>query len=275
MFYNKDIFDQAGLPYPDETWDRKKFLEVAQKLTKDLDDDGKTDQFGFLWWGSWNDYFPIVWEKGGRILSKDKKEALVNTPEFISAVQFVGDTINKYKIAPSLIQMREIPFFETGKVAMHVNGYWMVSVYQKRIKNFSWDVAPLPRGEKGRVGILYGTAYSIASGSKHIKEAWELAKFLASPEIQELNVRKGLAIPALKTVATKEEILALPFVKIFVEAIDYSLAPPFNLHWNEMIDIMDRKIEAVYLNKARAEEIVEDLKTELDKLLSESEKRKI
>lgn len=47
MFYNKDMFDEAGsIPHPQKGWTWDDFLEISKKLTRDIDGDGKIDQFG-------------------------------------------------------------------------------------------------------------------------------------------------------------------------------------------------------------------------------------
>jgi multiple sugar transport system substrate-binding protein len=57
IFYNKNMFDAAGVPYPKDGWTLDDFLATAQKLTKDTNNDGKTDQFGV---DSWTSYWAIA-----------------------------------------------------------------------------------------------------------------------------------------------------------------------------------------------------------------------
>ncbi len=67
-YYNKTMFDKHGVPYPDETWDWQRYLWAAKKLTKDLDGDGRLDQWGCNPDAWWQDY---VWQNGGDILNED------------------------------------------------------------------------------------------------------------------------------------------------------------------------------------------------------------
>ena len=76
LYYNKDMFDAAGIPYPDDTWDWAKLVEVGKQLTKDTDGDGTTDQWGFYtettdmenYWSS------LVWQNGGDILAAGRQD---------------------------------------------------------------------------------------------------------------------------------------------------------------------------------------------------------
>ncbi len=76
LYYNKKMFDEAGVPYPDGTWDWDKLVEVAHKLTKDTNGDGKPDQ-----WGVYtettdmeNAWSSLVWQAGGDILAPGRHE---------------------------------------------------------------------------------------------------------------------------------------------------------------------------------------------------------
>ena len=71
LWYNKTLFDQANIPYPDDTWDWNKLLEVAQKLT-----DPSKGIYGFSapqidQEGYWN----FIYQNGGYVISEDRKKS--------------------------------------------------------------------------------------------------------------------------------------------------------------------------------------------------------
>ena len=73
LYYNKDMFDAAGVAYPDDTWDWAKLVEVGKQLTKDTNGDGTPDQWGVYtettdMENAWSSF---VWQAGGDILSAD------------------------------------------------------------------------------------------------------------------------------------------------------------------------------------------------------------
>jgi len=276
MYYNKDIFDRFGLKYPDETWDWKKLVEVSKKLTKDLNNDGIIDQFGFDVYGAGELYqcFRFIQQNGGSIFSDDRKKSNLNKKEAIEALQFLADLIFKYHIAPKPHERSGIDLFVSGRIAMHEDGYWMVSHYRKEIKNFKWDVAPIIKNKK-RVGTLFGTSYVMAATSKNKEAAWKLIKFIAGPKIQEFNLRKELAIPALKTVALRKDILELPYVKKFVDAIEYSVPPPFIEEWHEFAHIFSLEGDKIFSpeNPQKAQEICPIMANKINKIM-QNEKTK-
>ena len=83
LYYNKDMFDAAGLDYPDETWNWNDLLDAAKVLTVDTNKDGRPDQWGFL-----SDYNhevldSMIKSNGGQVLSSDFSTCELNSPEAI------------------------------------------------------------------------------------------------------------------------------------------------------------------------------------------------
>ncbi|MBI5302853.1 MAG: sugar ABC transporter substrate-binding protein [Chloroflexi bacterium] len=182
VFYNKDMFDKAGIAYPKEGWSWDEFLATAQKLTKDTNSDGKVDQFGV---DVWTSYWPvIVWSKTGHGIFDDIRKPtkmLIEDQESIDALQFLGDLTNKHKVMPSTAERANITdMFLAGKAGMNIIGHWRVPQYQT-IKDFKWDLAPLPKG-KVQANRSDGSCFGISAQSKNPEAAWEFIKFLAGPD---------------------------------------------------------------------------------------------
>src|SRR5258705_3369815 len=101
LFYNKKMFDAASLPYPDDTWDWAKLVEVAKKLTL-KGADGKVKQWGFFtetsdmenYWSS------LVWQNGGDILAADRKSTVLGSDHAVRGIQFLHDLISEDKVTP-------------------------------------------------------------------------------------------------------------------------------------------------------------------------------
>ena len=83
LYYNKDMFDAAGIAYPDDTWTWDKLVEVGKQLTKDTDGDGTIDQWGIYtettdMENAWSSF---VWQAGGDILTEDGTKSALDKPE--------------------------------------------------------------------------------------------------------------------------------------------------------------------------------------------------
>ncbi|MDI6829068.1 MAG: sugar ABC transporter substrate-binding protein [Armatimonadota bacterium] len=277
MFYNKTMFDKYGIPYPDETWDWNKYLEVARKLTKDLNGDGRIDQWGCIPDPWWQDY---VWQNGGEIVSSDGKKCLLDQPEAYEAIQFASDLRCKYRVAPGVTDMADIgpqKMFTNGMVGMYITGSWAAAlVFHKEIKTFDYDVAPIPKGKR-RAAFMGGAAFGILRLSKHKKEAWELVKFMTGPEIQAHFARTQHIIPSRRSVAESGAYLHLndkPKNKqAFIDAIEYGYVIPNVECSREMNDIINNEIVLAILGKKSAREACLKVAPYVNDLLKYSNKK--
>ena len=96
MYYNKDMFDAAGVTYPDDTWTWNTVIEQGQKLTKENQYAIWTDLWDMeLYWAS------AIWQNGGQVLSPDYSKTLIAEPAAMGAWQYFHDMIFKYKIMPT------------------------------------------------------------------------------------------------------------------------------------------------------------------------------
>lgn len=195
LWYNKEMFDAAGVKYPDDTWDWNSVLEAAKKLT----DPAKGV------WGiaatldSQSGYYDTILQAGGYIISDDKKSSGYDKPEAIEGIKFWTDLINVHKVSPTMAQMTETvgtDLFKSGKVAMLAEGSWNASDFasNENIKG-KFDVAVLPKGKQRGV-IIHGLGNVISAQTKHPKEAWEFVKFLGSKEAADIYASTGTVIPA-------------------------------------------------------------------------------
>jgi len=202
LYYNKDLFDQEGIPYPDDTWTYDTMASVAKKLTKDVDKDGRMDQYGFRGF-TWLDIFTLMLSYGGGILSKEADKITVTSRETLSALQFIYDTKYKMKISPSAGELgmdgaggAQVDPFLLGKIGMQIGIFATVYDLNTKAPNLNYDVAPLPKGPKGRISWLESTGFYMSSKSKNKEMAWELLKLLGGPMGQRIYAQAGRDVPA-------------------------------------------------------------------------------
>ncbi len=123
-YYNRALFDAAGVEQPTADWTWDDFMEKAQALTLDTDSDGTIDQWGFTN-NSWPPPYIFIWQAGGDILNEDFTEAPVDSPEFLSGMEFWLNTAYNPEISPSRDIIAEQGFgemFKAGKIAMFMGG---------------------------------------------------------------------------------------------------------------------------------------------------------
>lgn len=272
MYYNKTMFDEYGVPYPDWSWDWYKLVDVARKFTRDLNGDGRLDQWGCApdqWWESY------VYANGGSILNEDNTECTLDRPEAYEAIQFMADLVNKYRVAPAPEDLQSLgtsKLFTSGKIAMVVSGSWAAElIYKNEIKDFKYDVAPLPKGPHSRATFFGGAAYAVLSRSSHKDEAWELVKWMTGKEYQRSAAIRSQIIPSRISVAESEAYLNLDKPpksrKVFLDMIPYGRRIPAVSCAPEMYSIILSELDKVRLGKITAKEACFNLKPKIDQLL--------
>ena len=266
LFYNKDMFDAAGVAYPSDTWTWDDLRVAAKKLTRDKNGDGTIDQWGLfaelidmeVFWSS------VLWSYGAEIVDVKNGKTLIGSPEAMKAWNFIAGMVLDDKSIPTSEQLRQFGLdgFQAGVTAMGVSGHWSVPDYGPAA--FKWGVAPMPKGPAGRATSINSAGFTISSTTQHPKEAWELLKFAIGPHAQEELAQLGFAIPIQEAITSSPAYLVQKNApidhKLFVDALAYAhLKPVFKgyeewasavgdaLHraWSGEVPIADAINEAV------------------------------
>ena len=214
LYYNKDMFREAGVPFPREGWTWDDFLNACKKVTKDVDGDGRVDQFGcdaptqadgIAYW---------IWQNGGRMFTPDMKKCLLDSPEAIEAVQFLSDCQYKYHVFPTPEQAQDLgggsEMFRNGRQAMFIQGRWACLVFRGATypdgRKIDWDVAPPPMKKK-KATVLFANCYVLKRNGPNLEEAWKLMKWLSGYEGQRHQARTGRDMPSFVKIANSPDFL--------------------------------------------------------------------
>ncbi|MBV9786658.1 MAG: sugar ABC transporter substrate-binding protein [Chloroflexi bacterium] len=261
VYYNKQLFDQAGLAYPGDRWSWDEFLTTAKALTKDTNGDGQIDQYGAGIEASLIRVAPFVWQNGGELVSPLDKPAqlALDTPEALAAVQWFVDLQTKHQVVPDAVQEEAEDSesrFQNGRTAMFFESRRAVPTLRE-IETFDWDVAPLPQGTKP-AGILHADAYCMAAKTQNKDAAWAFIEFANSPEGQEIIAKTGRTVPSLKSVAQSEVFLESTEKparsKVFLDVIPIIRAVPTMDTWEDIESAVNNELERAFYGQATVEE---------------------
>ncbi len=275
LYYNEDLFKKAGVGLPNSKWTWSDLRSAAMKLTRDADNDGAPEQYGFAvdTWLGW--MMPWIWQAGGDFLDEKGEKGVAGvTPYFeqnVRAFQFLYDLIHKDKCAPDakVVDQVGIPsLFIGGKLAMCVYGRWACLNF-KEIRDFRWNVAPLPRN-KNKATVVLTVGYGISSRTKKPNDAWELVKHLTGIEGQTQVAQSGLAVPARKSVAQSPQFLRAPFLpafvdnRVFLETIGTARFAPSPLEWPQMEDAYNVMTNLIFRQNRPVNESVSEFQRKLE-----------
>ena len=208
LYYNRDMFDQAGVPYPREGWTWDDFLAASKKIAADRNGDGKPDQFacdaplqsdGIAFW---------IWQNGGRLFTPDMSRCLLDQPAALGAVQFLADCQYKHRVFPSPEQAQDLggggEMFRAGRQAMFIQGRWGCQSFRGATypdgRPLNWDVGPVPM-KKQAATVLFANCYVLRKDGPNLEEAWKLMQWLCGKEGQKHQAATGRDMPSFVSVA--------------------------------------------------------------------------
>lgn len=198
LWYNKKMFDEAGLDYPTADWTWDDVTEAAKKLTKE---DGS--QYGLCLRNDNNQagYYNLIYDNGGYIINDDKTESGWDDPKTIEAMEMVEGWIKDGVLPPieTMSENGEDVLLESGKVAMVPQGSWMIAAFRdNEYTAENCDCVELPKSATtGRRASLYnGLGWAAAANTEHPEEAWQLIEYLGSKEAQEKQAELGVTMSA-------------------------------------------------------------------------------
>lgn len=200
LWYNKKMFDEAGLAYPTADWTWDDMFEAAKKLTKD---DGS--QYGLAVRNDNNQegYYNLIYDNGGYVINEDRTKSGWDDPKTIEAMETFDSWI-KSGVMPSLETMSENSvdvLFQSGKVAMVIQGSWMLPAYKdNEYTKENCDCVELPKNAAtGRRASIYnGLGWAAAANGKNTEDAWKLIEYLGSEAAQKKQAELGVTMSAYK-----------------------------------------------------------------------------
>ncbi len=268
VYYNKKLFDQAGIAYPQVNWTWDNFLQTARTLTKDTDGDGVTDQYGLGTEASLFRVAPFIWQNGGDFVDNPEKPTrlTLETPPTRTALQWFVDLQVQHRVAPDRVQEQAESSesrFQNGRLGMFLNSRRGVPAY-RAINGFDWDVAPLPQ-QLQAANILHADAYCMPGASKNKAATWAFIEYANSSEGQALLAQSGRTVPSLKAVAESPAFLdpdtRPAHSQVFLDAIPSVRSVPVMETWVDIEETAGSEIERAFYGEATLDQAIEAANT--------------
>lgn len=277
LYYNKDLFEKYGIPPLSETepitWEY--YREIATKLTRDLDGDGHTDQFGTVpgFDNTQPTYFFYVFHAsyGGQAYTEDGSRALFDRQESVEALTYLHDLVHRYNCAPTPSVGQQIgrQLFPANRLGMFVNGPWVAYEYEQTAPDLNYGVAPVPvREGYPRANYVGGPAVGISASSPNPDEAWQVVKFLVSPQFQKLPIQ---GLPSRQSVMRDPDFQGFPYVHIFEREIKNGITNFFIEQYDQATVMIQQSVEQILSSpntRDQIPQIMQNLNSELNRLLA-------
>ncbi|NQU44275.1 sugar ABC transporter substrate-binding protein [bacterium] len=262
IVYNKDLFDQAGVPYPDPDWEFDDFLGTAKALTTDRDGDGRIDQYGY--YGGLGNYL-----FGAEFIAKDGLTPQCDTPEMLDYIRTNLDLHYKYNIAPkpepySTDKLDIYTPFVQGRYAMQKMFTGNLPHMSEKFADLNWDIALHPKVRR-RAHWASSGAIVMSADTKRADEAWELNKAFFSDEFMETMAYRGLPPkPAVARKVFADHTGKPESLGLMIRAADYLYPTPRVPHLQELQQIWAAAVARAMSGRATPEQAMEQAQKDME-----------
>ncbi|NIN67065.1 MAG: extracellular solute-binding protein, partial [Anaerolineae bacterium] len=264
VFYNKNLFEEAGLDpaAAPATWDE--FEDYATTLTRDRDGDGAIDTWGFGTIGAIDPGFelrftPILFSHGGDYLTPDNKCSALNSPEAKEAFQFFVELVTVHEVIPPGVTAQNPGTVRqqmaNEQIAMLLGSGWTPPIVDTNNPDLGaldvLEAAPVPVKaglEPEFTTTAWISAWMISPNTEHPEEAWELLKFITSKEMEEkwfddarvlssrMDVSGGLEDQGVEAYP---ELLADKFAAVIAGELAHAKFVPQLKEWPQIIEAVN------------------------------------
>jgi len=257
LFYNKDMFDAAGVK-PPTTFDELK--TVSKTLTKG-------DTYGLAIAAPKNEegtfqYLP--W-----LLSTGAKYNEVGSAEGIKSLQYLTDLIKDGSMSKEVINWTQNDLekqFVTNKAAMIIDGPWIINTVKADAPNLNWGVVKIPK-DKIYASDLGGENWGVIKGHNE-DAAWQFIKFTQQADVMNAYCADFGYIPSRKDIAEKNESITKdPNMSVFLDELQYSYPRGPHAKWPEISDAMSTAMQESFTNAKTPEQAAKDAQVKIDAVL--------
>lgn len=264
LIYNKDLFDKAGVAYPADSWTWTEEQAAAEKiraLGKDI--------FGISQPITFNEFFKVVKQNGGSLLSDDLKSFTLNTPQNVETLQFMVDRVLKSNVMFTEAQAAGVgdwAMFENGKLGMIMTGIWAFPEFTKNC-SFKWDVAVEP-GNKAKATHFFSNGLVINKDTKSADAAFQWVSFMcSSKDVATIRVNAGWELPAITDQSVLDMYLKITPPdnrKAVFDSLTYLVTPPVIEQYTQLSDIISQHLTAAATGKATPQQALDDAQKECE-----------
>ncbi|MGD7008875.1 ABC transporter substrate-binding protein [Metabacillus sp. 84] len=265
LFYNKDLFKEAGISEPPKTWEEME--AAAKKLTKE------GDVYGLGVLPNIERMYYMAESGDGQVITEDRAtfadDKVVNELQPILDMRLKDKTAAQPSEAGAGTNAGEM--FGRGKAAMVMEGNWNIPYLDETFPNIDYGTAEIPAidGKKGTMSFTVG--YAMNAESDHKEESWELISYLTGKEGMKKWTSKGFALPTRKSVASElgfdKDELRGPLVKGAEYATVWQDGPFLPIVMNNF----NNQFLSAYLGERPLKEALEDAEKQANKEIKVTE----
>lgn len=270
LYYNEKLFREAGIVDAQgqarPPANLQEFLDTARKLTRDTNGDGRPDRWGFAFTWLRTNWITFISQFGGSILTADLRASAINQPANVEATQLMTDLITRYRIAPRPEGFDSWMGFRQGRVAMAIEGIYMLSSLEEQT-GLEYAGAPVPLF--GRKMAAWGGSHILCMPKDmpdaRARMAWRFMRYLSD---HSLDWAAGGQIPVRASLLKHPRFQAMPVQREFAKELPYVVFEPASHKSTEIMPFYDAAVEAALLSIKTPREALDEAHRRISQVMA-------
>ncbi|MEV4890739.1 sugar ABC transporter substrate-binding protein [Nonomuraea sp. NPDC055795] len=266
LFYNKDLFEKAGIEPPTADWTWADEQAAAEKLT-----DKKAKVYGDYQPVQFFEFYKTLKQAGGEFLAADGKKSAFDSPAGVKAATWLVSKVGKTMPTEAEIGGTadyDTNLFKSGKLAMWHNGIWQFAGLKD--VPFEWDVVVEP-GDSAKVSAVFHNAVAASATTKNGKAAYAWAKFLSSSDVAaNTRIASSWELPPVSDQQLLAGYLKGPKPanrQAVFDSLKSIALPPVIKRQQEMQDAVTKELTEAAAGRKPVEEALKSAAAKVDALL--------
>ena len=265
LIYNKALFDQAGIAYPNDTWTWAD-VQVAAEAIKALGD----DIWGIYQPITYNEFYKSVKGNGGSLLNEDYTAFTVNSPENVAVLEAMVKRVRgEGHVQPTAEEMAgrgDWDLFQEGKLGMIITGIWAFPTFTEKC-SFDWDIIVEP-GYATKSTFFFANVNCVSPSSEKKEAAAKFADAMGSdPDIVQLRLDASWELPTIadqSKLSQYVEVTPPANRKAVFDSMDFAAAPPALKESGAASEIINNVLSTLEMNDISAQEALDDIQQQLE-----------
>ena len=268
LIYNKDLFDQANIDYPNADWTQEDVQEAAEAI-RALGD----DIYGYYQPLTYNEFYKACAQFGGSLLNEDRTEFTINSPENVAAAQMMADRVLVSNVQPTEVQMGGMgdwDLFMSGRLGMIPTRIWAFQTFTDGC-DFEWDITIEPgQDQKATHFFSNGLVINAESENKEAAATW-ITWLASSPTAAQIRIEAGWDLPAVndqETLSSYLDITPPENRQAVFDSLDYLVVPPVIEDYALMSDIIGECLSAAANGSMTVQEALDQAQAQCEAQIS-------
>ena len=201
LLYNKAIFDEYGVAYPDENWTYEDMYEAAKAITEGSN--GDVYGFGVNTSNNQDGWYNLVYAYGGQLVTDDHKGTTIGSAEGKAGMEMVRKLLTVGAPQTVVAETGTESLFKSGKAAMITQGSWMINAFYtaENAADYAWAMMPYADRngndtceKEERWSAYNGLGWAAKANVADPQAAYDLIAYFCSEEGQKKQAELGVTM---------------------------------------------------------------------------------